>query len=437
MAGSRSADTLVAPSLLNDVDVSSAPVRATWATQGLAASLGLWAVGVQVHELFATIGLAFTLIFAVVVAWSERASWTWKAVLSDWGWLAAFVAWALLGPLLANHTPNPDGLGRLFDWCALPAAVYGFGRLSGTQRKRILGAAAITLVVGSVVAGLQHFGLWPSPSFFSPLKSFGIPVERMYENVEGSTTRFMAGGLLFHRLKFAHVSGLVVVCLAVASLDAQGREKWLARASAGAGFAAILMFTQARAAAVAIVFSTLVWVAVRGRLRFSKSMVWVALAVAAGVALTPGLSRRFLDASVSPSSTRGQLNQAGLVAIGREPITGSGLWQFRVKENVVRWDVYPWVYDHPGRSHNQFITMGAELGLVGLGLFLMMMIQLARRAARAGQAALASGLLGYFGLLSLFHDPLFHAEMSMAVVLALAVMVVPKAVEVRRRRQRA
>lgn len=388
-------------------------------------SLLVWVAGVQVHELFATIGMGATLLFVLVHVVVRRDLSVLRHAFDNWKLLLLFVAWAMLGPMLGGHGPNPEGLGRLLDWCALPAAVYAGGVLSTKQRRALLIVGATTLVVSCLVAGLQHFGLWPPRDFFAPLHELGLPTHRVYEAVPGASTRFMGGGLLFHRLKFAHVSGLVIVFLAVVSLTARGRFRLAAAAVALLGAASSLVFSQTRAAALATIASVALMLALRGRLRLSWPVAGMGVALAAAVALTPGLQARVLEVVTDRANPRVQLNRAGLIAIGQEPWTGLGWWQLDIGDHSPP-GTFPWVRNHPGRAHDQFITLGAEIGLVGLALFLLVMTTLARRALARDRAVLASGLLAYLGVLSLFHDPLFHAEMSMATILALALMVAPR-----------
>src|SRR5262249_57638826 len=79
-----------------------------------------------------------------------------------------------------------------------------------------------------------------------------IPFWRVYEPVAQADGRFMAGGLLFHRLKFAHVGGLAVLASCVLGLAARGALRALGLACALIGFVSVLEFPYARAASVAL-----------------------------------------------------------------------------------------------------------------------------------------------------------------------------------------
>jgi len=76
------------------------------------------------------------------------------------------------------------------------------------------------------------------------------------------------------------------------------------------------------------------------------------------------------------------------------------------------------VRGHRGKAHLQLFSVAVESGVPGAALFLGMLIWMAVRLWPRGAAGL--GVLLYLGLLGLLHDPLFHAETSMAVAFTLA-----------------
>jgi O-antigen ligase len=376
-------------------------------------ALALWTVGVQWNEALASAGLGLSVLVALL---ATRVPAPWK-MLPHWGAVLAFVGWCSLAPLLTGHPPTGAGQARILDWVALPAASVCLALLGRRSRTLLVVLSASALLVSVLVALLQHFGWWPQASAFRSLTWTRLPFERVYEPAPGSPGRFMAGGVLFHRLKFAHVSGFVVVWLL--ALAATLRSRALAFSGA-AGLAAILWLPHARAAAVAVLLAVLctLWLVLQGRGRrwLVGSLLVTTLAAALFPPLRHGLSS---FANERPDGSRAFLLRSGLHALQTNPWTGIGLGRFR-----------PGLYPEPGmpseiqerrgKSHNQFLTLAAEAGVPAAFLFLLMLL-MAFHSARGSspEAAAARGSVVLLGALSMLHDPLFHAVVSMAAVLAI------------------
>ncbi|NPC83235.1 hypothetical protein HPC49_34070, partial [Pyxidicoccus fallax] len=191
------------------------------------AALVTWVVGIQISEAVATVGLAGCMLTAL---WAARRAGrqAFMAGLREWWPLALLLGWALLAPTLAGRPPSGSGVARLVDWVAIPAAVWALGAVGPRGARVLLGVAGGVLVLSSLIAGLQHFGIWPQPETLTPLMPFKVSLLRVYEPIPGAEGRFMGGGLLFHRLKFAHVSALVILALLAFGLRARGRQRVLA-----------------------------------------------------------------------------------------------------------------------------------------------------------------------------------------------------------------
>jgi O-antigen ligase len=313
-------------------------------------------------------------------------------------------------------------VARLLDWVAVPAAAWALGRVGPRGARSLLWLAGGALLASCLAAGLQHFGLWPQPETLSALLHFKVSLYRVYEAIPGTEGRFMGGGLLFHRLKFAHVSALVVLVLLAFGLRAHGRQRLWALCAATAGLGAVLAFPYARAASVALLLSC-VAVAVLGSPRRRLALVLGALlmtSAASFVMLRPSLRARFASSlTTEGSGGRLALLQAGVSALRTYPVAGTGAGRFRVGTWASA-DAPAVVREHPGKAHNQLLSLAAELGLPGLAFFLLLLaslIQRMRPSTPAGVAGLSALL--FFLLLSLSHDPLFHAPFSMALVLVL------------------
>lgn len=379
-------------------------------------TLGLWAVGVQVHELIATVGAWTTALAGVVLAWPVR-----REGLRAWALLAAFLAVALAAPLLGGHLPSATGLARLSDWLLVPAAAFAVSRVSSQSLERIGVAAAVMLFVSVAFAALQHFGVWPGQDTFAALSWTKLGFHRVYEAVPGRDDRFMAGGLLLHRLKFANVTA--AACTAGAVAVARRVPRWrLFAAATAVGLVGVGWFPHARAALAATVGAVAVaWVcAAENRRRAALGSLGLLAAALLLVTAVPSLRLRFASSlSSEGSGARGAITAAGVEAIRQHPLTGLGLDRFRPGLFTPE-DAPAQAKEHPGKAHNQLVTIAAEAGVPAALLLLAWLFVLARRSL----AALPAGALGVaavalFFLLALLHDPLFHPESSLALMLIL------------------
>jgi O-antigen ligase len=388
--------------------------RTRWAWRSSVAQAGLlaWGMGVQLSEALAAVGMALTLLAVLppLSGWRARARRAWP--------LWAFVLFCLLAPVLAGHWPSAGGAARILDWCFLPVAAAALPLLSRPARRRLGVAVAAVFLLSLGAALCQHWGLWPHPEAFASLRWTGLPFQRMYEPLPGEPARYMAGGLLLHRLKFAHVGGLVVLAYLDLGLL---RRSAPALAVAVAGALCILWLPHARAASVALVVAMglLFLLRLSGRWRWAAG-VGVLLLAALLVGSVPSLRLRFASAVTDEGSgDRRWLVESALRAVEEHPFAGVGLGRYRpglfasadAPEDVVR---------HAGKAHNQYLTLAAEAGIPAAVLFLAVLVWCWRRLrptrplGAGGRASIV-----FLALLSLLHDPLFHAEVSMAVVLAL------------------
>jgi hypothetical protein len=385
-------------------------------TTSLTIALAVWAAGVQLNELVAAIGCYAT---AALVLLQVRPT---LGDLKRWWPLIAFVAWGLAVPLLAGRTPTGSGVARLCDWLLVPVAAAAVTRV---RLRPVLIAAGVTAALSCLAAALQHFGLWPSEEALAPLAFTRIPFSRVYELVPGSENRFMAGGLAFHRLRFANVTGLVVIAASALalgifvgasprsdspltpSLSATRGERLAAAVLAAFGFVCVAVFPLARAAAAALALSVATLVRPR----------WLAVAII-GVAAVTGMWTR-------PTGERLGLLSAGVAAVEQHPLAGTGLGRF-VPGEYAPAGASDQVLEHTGKSHDQFVTLAAEGGIAHALLFLILLAWLTAWFYRAApSAARTTGLAGvaFLVLLSLLHDPLFHAVTSQAVTLLLGACV--------------
>jgi O-antigen ligase len=384
----------------------------------LGLALGLWVVGVQTHELFATVGAWGTAacVAADVFRRGERPS------LRAHGPLLAFLGWSLLVPTLAGELPTGTGVARLSDWLLLPVAAQAFTLASARQRRAVAIAAGLTMTLSCLVAGCQHFGLWPPVEAFDGLEWTRIRFSRVYEAAPNAEHRFMAGGLLFHRLKFANVTSLATVVALGFALRWPGRERALAFGLAALGLLSVAIFPYARTALVSLVLglALLLLLSVQRKSVALAGVVALLLATIGAVLLSPDLRERFASAtSAEGSGERTVLLSTGLAAIKAHPLAGVGAGRFH-PGLFAEADAPAQVTEHEGKAHNQFVSLAAESGVIGGLLFLVLLASIARVMWQRRPASLGPlCALAVFTLLSLTHDPLFHAELSLGLVLVL------------------
>lgn len=387
--------------------------------RGLLVFLALWGVGCLFLEALAAVGLAGCALGALAVA--RQRGVTVRGALRAWWPLVAFLAWALVAPTLAGHPPSGTGVARLLDFVGIPVAAVALGQLSDARRVRLAWILGGVFLASCAVAGLQHFGVWPSPEAWAPLAWTRLPFERVYEAVPGTENRFMAGGLLFHRLKFSHIGGMIVAFALGVGLRMEGRRRTAALVLAAVGLVSVGLFPYARAASVALV-AVMGLVVMLGLPRRVALPACAAVLGLAGLtlALNQPLRERFLDSTTEKGSgSRSALLETGLSAVRQRPLTGVGPGRFQARLWATP-DMPEQAREHPGKSHNQFVSMAAETGVPGALLFVLLLGWLAWRLPRHRPEGLgALGVLAFFCLLSLLHDPLFHVQASQGFVLLL------------------
>jgi O-antigen ligase len=376
-------------------------------------ALGLWAMGVEVHEVIAT-----------VAAWSTFTLVLWKAPRFDWSrwWpLAAMLAWALVVPALWGRAPTMTGLARLSDWLLLPAAAMAVTKVSDRSLPRIGLVAGAVLLVSCSVAASQFFGLWPRSASLAWLSWARLPFARMDETVPGRVDRFMAGGLLLHRLKFANVGAVFTVLAVCASVRAPPYR----RVFLGIAIIAIpcvLIFPHARAAAVALMAGMILALVLGSKDRRIALVAVATLVVIAGLIMlaVPSVRERFAAGFSSEGvNEREIITASGLSAIARHPLTGEGIGRFKPSLYAPA-DAPTAVLEHQGKAHNQFVSLAAEAGLPAAIFMIALLLRLGMTAWHArptGVPLLAT--LTVFVMLCALHDPLFHVESSMACMLGL------------------
>ena len=386
---------------------------------GLGAALGLWALGVQTHELLATVGAWTCAALVVLDAFRHRGETS--LLMPGWPWVA-FLGWAVLAPTLTGAPPTATGVARLSDWLLLPIAARAFTLATTTQRKRVAMAAGLTMGLSCFLAGLQHFGAWPPVETFDGWEWTRVRFSRVYETVPNTEHRFMAGGLLFHRLKFANLTSLATVLALAFGLRWAGRARGTALVLASGGLLSVAIFPYARSALVTLVagLAVVVLLSVRRRALAVGLTAGLVALIASVVLVIPDLRERFASVtSAAGSGERSALLATGVAAVKAHPFTGVGAGRFH-PGLFAEADAPSQVVEHEGKAHNQFVSIAAEAGAIGGVLFLVLLGWLGLAFWRGRPHSLgALGCLVVFVLLSFTHDPLFHAEFSLGFVLVM------------------
>jgi len=405
------------PKVPTSTEVPSSPVTSPcprYAQNLAGVGLLCWVLGLLSFEMLAHVGAGLCLVAALWACppWEEL-----KKAAYAWRWLLAFVLWALVGPLCFGYVPKGSGVGRLLLLLALPVAAHAFFLAGPQWTKRVLWGGMALWVLSCVAAALQHFGFWPTQEWFFKLQFLKSGFARVYEEVPGQPGRYMAGGLSFHRLKFANNGSLfVLLSLGLALFAAKhlaARRRWLWVVVCVLGALSIAWFPFARMATfslcVALAFQLFCGIS-------QRKLAWLcilALVVASALAIAwnEGFRNRLVSSlSEEGSGNRTALWSAGWRAVSSSPLVGVGAGKFRPSAFPPDGKEMPEnVKAHPGKAHNQALSIAAESGLIGLLLACMAFFSVAKQFLRQHRfGATGLSILLFFACLSLTHDPLFH-----------------------------
>ena len=198
------------------------------------------------------------------------------------------------------------------------------------------------------------------------------------------------------------VAAVLATCLAVSRSSSAG-ARLIALAAALLSTLLVIM-TESRGAMLGLTAAVLVTPFAAGRGRRAAALA-VALAAALSVAVwvttaAPAQTRERLTQPTSSGSGRVDLWTVGLRMVKDEPITGVGAGNFPVSS--VHYLLQPgaiardeFIVDHPKVTHNIYLQVLAELGVIGLALFLALIgtclacvLRAARTFRRQGAATM-------------------------------------------------
>lgn len=382
----------------------------------------VWAVGLVLAEVVLQVAAGAAVLLAGVLAARGHlrlAPDVRAYVLAS----LALCAWQLVSPAVALLTgaaqkwPRGSRYGQVLDTVAGAAAAC-----IGTVGVPWLLLAAVVVggwLVASALGLFQNRVKWP----WEPPAFLKLSVGRLHENFgTEESPRYAAGGVFFHRLRFAHGA---IAALGPALAVLGGSEVARRRALAGVVVLGMLVsiynaFARAALGAALLVSVVALLLLVQGRARRVGLVLLTAVMLA--VMVSPAWRARLGKAVENVyGGERALAMSVGWLLVREHPVTGVGFGNHRPAAMATA--------DQTGindflatDSHNLWLTAWAETGLVGLVLLAAMHALLGRaliRRHRAGSLAATGALLSWVGfhVLSLVHYLPFHSSVHLSFAL--------------------
>jgi O-antigen ligase len=328
-------------------------------------------------------GLALAISWLARIATRERSEDLFWVAQPWMAWaIVLFLLWVTLSTIWAEQ-PG-DTLATLVRY-ALNAVLFlvVFTAIQSRQHVRALLGA---LVIGAVFAGLYGIAAQPSAAGVAIGPTSATGLNRLAGTIGDP-----------NQLASVLVVGFI---LALALAAASRRSSAIRLACLGAATITLMgiFLTVSRGGLVALGAAMLATVLVaRGR-RLPASMLALLVAVIAigyFFVVVPAAGNRLLEAD--GGSGRTDIWKVGWRMVEAEPITGVGAGNFPVSSihyllvepGALQQDKY--VVDDPHVAHNIYLGLLAELGIVGLCLFLAIVGASLRTAALAAQGFARSG----------------------------------------------
>lgn len=355
----------------------------------LFAGVAVWLVGALTGEAMAFIGVGLC-----AVALLPELSFA--SLRAHWRGLVAWLAYAAVSLASASWALKPWRSGAPWSalhWAFFPLAVLAVWRLTPAQRVRLLDVFCGVAIISALACVVQHF----VPVFDQPWLREYFTVRRVLEPADNGG--FKAGGLHFHRLRYAHT--LVPLFFAL------GPDLWRSRRLLGGVTLAVslvgLFFTYTRASWVAVGFGLVA-------LGLSRAKVRVEL-----VALTPLLIPLFAFVGLDKPADRSFAWHNAIELFKAHPLLGVGYGgypQAALALNGGQHATWPLIHLD---AHSLLLQFFAEQGVVGLVLWLVMAVLFFKWAA-----PLNASVLGVLAMLGVVHNWAFHPVVMAAAALAIA-----------------
>ncbi|MBK6689678.1 MAG: O-antigen ligase family protein [Deltaproteobacteria bacterium] len=382
------------------------------------------------HGLVAFAGLLFCFEGPAEVALVVALVGLWLAApREDWprfGWIEGLIAgWAVSGWLgviraaVEGHPSSSEDVLRPLLALAFMVGRFGYATATSKVLARVWAAILGVMLLNGIVGLAQvTFGALPIDRWF--LKNPNSP--QIWVPGKIGQVR-CATGLLYNRLKFAHL-GFPAVGL---FLIVRTGRRWsdLGQWAAAGVITTALLFAHARAALAAFLLA-LVVSRLSSRRRIVTSILGVGVVVA--LAAVVGVVRPALAARVwEDVSIRAHIFDAAWNVFRDHPIWGVGHGQYRVLLSKT-WDGRGTLLD----AHNLYLNVLVETGLLGGVCYLAALALAFRTAFRSLKAGNLTALQqfaiftqSYFALLGMTHVVTHHAQVSMLYWCTLGILAAP------------
>jgi O-antigen ligase len=328
-------------------------------------------------------GLALAVSWLARIATRERSEELFWAAHPWMTWvIALFLLWVTLSTIWAEQPADAlTALSRYAPNAALFLVVF-----TAIQSRKQVRALTAALVAGAVLAGLYGIVAQPSAAGYAAGPTSASGLNRLAGTIGDP-----------NQLASVLVVGFTLsIALAASSLRSSGaRLVYIAAASITL---AGIFFTVSRGGLFALGAAMVATVLVaRGR-RLPATMLALVVAVTAIGYFTvavPAAGNRILEAD--GGSGRTDIWEVGWRVVEDKPVTGVGAGNFQnasihyllVEPGALQRDEY--VVDEPHVAHNIYLGFLAELGIVGLCLFLVIVAGSLRTAGLAARSFARSG----------------------------------------------
>jgi O-antigen ligase len=343
----------------------------------------------------------------------------------------ALAGWQAVSPLVARALGAP-GLPPAALWLhCLDTAALAAAAALGAQVVRWTWPAALFLAGGLLslaLSAVQNRVPWsiPVPAVLR------LPVDRVHETF-GGEERYAAGGFFFHRLRLAHTSVAALgPALATALRPAPARIRALAAALAVACVGCIVLSYARAALLTALLLVALAGVVVTRSARVRTAVGALVLVLGLAALVSPGWHARLGAATENfVGGERALARGAGWDLVHEHPWLGVGFGNYRAAA-LGRASVTG-ITDQLSRdAHSIALTVWAETGLPGLGLWVLLHVALLRallHRAREGNTVALGAALSWIGYqtLGIAHYLPFHPSVALGFALVFGVGLVHRA----------
>ncbi|MCP3101364.1 O-antigen ligase family protein [Myxococcus sp. K15C18031901] len=404
------------------MDPSSRPSLEPRLRLAVAAVLVMWAVGLVLAEVVLQVAAAAAVLLALVLA-ARRQLRLAPDVRAYVFASMALCAWQLVSPALALATGTASGwprsarYGQVLDSVA-GAAVASIGSV-GVPWMALAGTVAAGWLFAAALGMFQSRVRWP----WEPPAFLKLNLSRLHENFgTEASPRYAAGGIFFHRLRFAHGA---IAALGPALAILGGSEVARRRLLAGAVVLGMLMsiynaYARAALGAALLVSVVALLLLVHGTLR-KVGLVLIALLVVVVLSSSAWRARMGKALGNIYGGERELAMSVGWSLVREHPWVGVGFGNHKsaALANQAQSGITELLATD---SHNLWLTTWAETGLVGLVLLLAVHVLLGWalvRRHRAGSLAATGALLSFVGfhILALVHYLPFHTSVHLSFAL--------------------